>query len=227
MKILAIDSSSTSCSAAIVENDRLIGEIYLNNGLTHSQTLMTMIDNLLNNAKININDIDEIAVTIGPGSFTGLRIGIATVKGLAFCSDKKCIGISTLETIAYNARFSNGIICAAMDARCSQVYNALFRAENGVITRITEDRTIKIDDLHKELENYNNEMIYIVGDGVNVAYKEGMVKLDKNNLMQRASSVAFLAQCKDDNEKKDCFSILPSYLSLPQAERELRARTKP
>ena len=129
MKILAVDSSAIPASAAVWEDGRLLGEFYSNTRQTHSQTLLPMVENLLKCTQTALNEIDLFAVSAGPGSFTGVRIGVACVKGLAMPEDKPCAGVSTLEAIAWNLAHLRGTICAVMDARCQQVYNAVFEAD--------------------------------------------------------------------------------------------------
>ncbi len=225
MRILALDSSAVSASAAICTDSVITGEYFTNSGFTHSQTLMPMIDSLLKTTMIKLEDIDAFAVCKGPGSFTGLRIGIACVKGMATALDKPCIGVSTLECIAYGGINFKGIICCVMDARCNQVYNALFRSDGTRLERLCEDRAIALSELQKELEGFSED-IYLLGDGANITNR--FLNNDKyivpaaNNVYQRASS---LALCACDMYGKgiygDAASLMPVYLRLPQAEREL------
>ena len=218
MKFLSIDSSSRSASAAVVSDGKVLGEFFVNNKLTHSQTLMKMVENLLNVTDTKISDITAIVVTNGPGSFTGIRIGIAAVKGLALGADKLCIPISSLGAIAYNFLGEEGIIVANLDARQGQVYNAIFRASAGRIERLTEDRAISAEKLKEELLSYDN--IILCGDGAYVI-KEicPEYKLSSENKMyQRASSAAFAA-AKALETGIGAESLVPKYLRLPQAER--------
>ena len=164
MKILSVDTSATAASVALSEEGKLIGETFINTSLTHSQTLIPMVEQLLNNTKTEISDIDAIAVNAGPGSFTGVRIGVAAVKGLAFANNIPCVSVSTLESMAYNFLSTDCIVCAVMDARCSQVYNALFEIKNGVVTRLCDDRALSLDDLKNELLSVDGRII-IAGDG--------------------------------------------------------------
>ena len=136
MKILAIDTSAKAASACIAQEDKIIGEFFINTSLTHSQTLMPMIEQLSINAQVPLGEIEAIAVNAGPGSFTGVRIGVAAAKGLAFADNLPCVSVSTLESMAYNALGADCIVCAVMDARCSQVYNALFRVKDGKHQRL-------------------------------------------------------------------------------------------
>ena len=143
MKILAFESSAVSASVALIEDERLVAQSFQNCGLTHSRTLLPMVENLLANCGVSLADVDAIAVAHGPGSFTGVRIGVATVKGLALGADKPCLGVSTLEAMAWGARALGGDLCCVMDARAGQVYNALFTVEDGRVHRLCDDRAIK------------------------------------------------------------------------------------
>ena len=151
MKILALETSAKSVSTAVVENGAPLAYAYQCTGLTHSRTLMPMVDAMLKNAELTLDDMDAVAVAAGPGSFTGLRIGIAAVKGLAWAADKPCFGVSTLEAMAQNLAHMDGLLVCAMDARRNQVYNALFEAKSGVLTRLTPDRAIAVAELAEEL----------------------------------------------------------------------------
>lgn len=226
MKILALDSSAVAASAAIVEDGKILGENYINVGLTHSQTLLPMVQSLLKCSGLTINDIDLLSITNGPGSFTGVRIGVAAVKGLAFDGDKPCAPVSTLEAIAYNLLGSDCIACAVMDARCNQVYNAVFDCSEEGVTRLTEDAAIKIEQLPEMLSSYDKQVI-LVGDGANLCYealKEQLpnIKLAPAHIRyQRASSVAFAAE---KAKRVPASELLPLYLRMPQAERELQSK---
>lgn len=218
MKILAIESSAKAASVCMVEDGKILAEAFLNCGLTHSVTIMPAVEWLLNMAGLTMDDIDRIAITEGPGSFTGLRIGMAAVKGLAWSRDIPCVGVSTLEAAAKGVAHIDGTICAVMDARAGQVYNALFRAENGCLTRLCDDRAIKISELLEELPEKEN--ILVCGDGTEVFMKEageGFRAAPENIRYQRASSVAFLAMEHDAVSAK---TLSPEYIRLPQAERE-------
>ena len=227
MKVLAVDSSAKSASVAVAEDGKLISECFVNAALTHSRTLMPMVDNALSQADLKIDDIDAFCVNIGPGSFTGIRIGVAAVKGLAMKDNKPCAGVSTLESIAYNFIDEKCIICAAMDARCNQVYTALFSSDGSKITRLCEDKAVSIDDLRSEISNYN-EKIYLAGDGAELCFKGFSSELTnvslsgENRRYQRAYGSALAAL--NNNNFIDSALIAPAYLRLPQAERELRIR---
>ena len=232
MKILAIDSSAKPVSVAVSEDQNLLGEFFINNGLTHSQTLAPMVADILKVLKININEIDLFAVSLGPGSFTGLRIGIATIKGLAFANNTPCIGVSTLNSIAYNFWGENKTVCVVMDAKCDNVYTAIFEISESKITRITQDRLMSIEDLYSEVEKLEKEVI-LVGDGAVLCYNKNKKKLKvrlalENKQNQRASSVALAAYASYSNrDAVICPSELkPVYLRKSQAERNLIVDSK-
>lgn len=223
--ILGIDSSAISAGCALVENEKIIAEEFLNTRHTHSETLLPMVKTMLQSAGVRLSDVERIAVTAGPGSFTGLRIGISAVKGLCMGAEKPCVGVSTLEAIAYNFIGIDGIICACMDARCKQVYNALFRSENGVITRLCEDRAVTLEELSGELSGYNEKVI-LAGDGAEItdAFTEGKYSIAPPVLrFQRGSGVCFAAEKFPDIKPE---ALMPTYLRLPQAERERMAKVK-
>lgn len=224
MKILSVDSSSVSASVSITENGITLAESFINNGLTHSQTLMPMVEKTLKDSGVSIKDIDLFAITNGPGSFTGVRIGIASVKGMADALNKKCVAVSTLEAIAEPLKDKDCIACAVMDARCNQVYTAIF--ENG--KRLCEDKAVLIDELGVELKNYNKKVVFI-GDGSVLCYEKlkdivtDISVADENIRYIHASSIGRLAEDKIENgeEPTDSAKLVPYYLRLPQAEREL------
>ena len=218
MKILAVESSAKAASVCIAEDGKILAEAFLNCGLTHSVTIMPSVEWLLHTTGLTIADIDRIAITEGPGSFTGLRIGMAAVKGLAWSRDIPCVGISTLEAAAKGAADTDGKICAVMDARAGQVYTALFKAENGKLSRLSPDRAMKISELLSELGEEEN--ILVCGDGTEVFMKEAGASFkaaSENIRYQRASSVAILAAERDTVSAKE---LSPEYIRLPQAERE-------
>lgn len=231
MKILSMDCSATAGSVAVVEDEKLISSFYINTKLTHSQTLMVMTENLLSASQVSLEEIDLFAISRGPGSFTGIRIGIAAIKGMAMALKKPCIGISTLEAMAYNASVCEGIVCCVMDARCNQVYNAFFEVANGEIVRITQDNALTIEEVICRIKEYKKD-IYIVGDGTkvlcsaiaemtdNIAVKNMPAPLD----MQNAVGVARAAMQKGAKEHIVASELVPEYLRLPQAERELKKR---
>lgn len=167
MKILAFESSAVSASVALTGDEKLIAQSFQNCGLTHSRTLLPMAESLLQNCGVALDEMDAFAVAHGPGSFTGVRIGVATVKGLALGADKPCIGVSTLEAMAWGARALGGRLCCVMDARAGQVYNALFSVENGAPCRLCDDRALKLVDLGEEI---GETPYFLVGDGADLCY---------------------------------------------------------
>ncbi|MBQ8000524.1 MAG: tRNA (adenosine(37)-N6)-threonylcarbamoyltransferase complex dimerization subunit type 1 TsaB [Ruminococcus sp.] len=229
MLILSIDSSATAASVALFEDAKLVGEFFVNTDFTHSRTLVPMIDNLLSVTGKTVSDIELIAVSNGPGSFTGVRIGVSVAKGIAFPDDLPCVAVSTLESMAYNLVLTDCIVCAVMDARRNQVYNAMFSIEYGEVHRLCDDRAISLEELKKEIaEQYEGKRVILVGDGSTVAMRELMdlqrsVEMAPEALrFQRASSVALAAQAHIKAGEKPVTSaqLLPSYLRLSQAERE-------
>lgn len=230
MKILAVDSTAVAASAAVLEDGRIIGEFFMNTRRTHSQTLMPMVGGVLECTDTNIDDIDLFAVSAGPGSFTGVRIGVSCVKGMAMAQRKPCAGVSTLEAMAWNLAHLEGTVCAVMDARCNQVYNAMFSVKDGAVARLTEDRALSIEDLSKECEKYGKPL-FLVGDGANLCYNTngfqslGAVLPPDILLHQRASGVAVLAMKQyREGVTVTPAALAPFYLRLPQAERELKKR---
>ncbi len=225
MKILAIDTSAVCASVAVTENGKVLSESSVNTGLTHSRTLLPMIDSTLKNAEIQLSEIDLFACSVGPGSFTGVRIGVAAVKGLCDGTDKKAMPVSTLEALAYNLSDRDCIAVPVMDARCQQVYCAVFLNDGGTVTRLTEDSALKIDDLGERLKDYDGEIIF-VGDGAEICHRAlGYKKAGAAAVYQKGSSVAFAAEKAYSEEKLlTGAELMPAYLRLPQAERELKAR---
>lgn len=221
--ILGIDASAISAGCALAEGGKIIAESFLNTKHTHSETLLPMISSMLKSAGVKLSDVEKIAVSAGPGSFTGLRIGISTAKGLADAAGKPCVSASTLEAIAYNFIGVDGVICACMDARCKQVYNALFKSENGVITRLCDDRAISAADLSEELSRLDGKVI-LAGDGAELmhGFSEEKYTLAPPLLrFQRGSGVCFAAMNAPDIAPA---ALMPTYLRLPQAERERLAK---
>ena len=224
MKILALDSTAVVGTVALCEDQKLIAQYTLNTGNTHSQTLLPMIESALHSAEWEIDDLDLFAVSNGPGSFTGVRIGVATVKGLAFGKEIPCAGVSTLEALAYNLRYYNGILCPVMNARRAQVYNALFSCENGVLTRLCPDRAIAIADLDAELAAMQ-QPVYLVGDGYDIT-AEGFAQTQVTPVPEelRVQSGYSVAMCGlaayPRGEATDDTSLAVIYLRPSQAERE-------
>lgn len=232
MKILALETSAKSVSTAVVENGAPLAYAYQCTGLTHSRTLMPMVDAMLKNAELTLGDMDAVAVAAGPGSFTGLRIGIAAVKGLAWAADKPCFGVSTLEAMAQNLAHMDGLLVCAMDARRNQVYNALFRARGGALERLTPDRAIGIEELAKELADISAETgKIVVGDGAQLCYTgllERGVSCTLAPAALRMQNAVGVALCAEEmvrrGETTSARDLVPVYLRLSQAERERLAK---
>ena len=228
MLILAFESTAKAASCALLRDGKLVSQYTQCSGLTHSRTLLPMGEDMLKNAELKLADVDLLAVAHGPGSFTGVRIGVSMVKGLAWASDKPCVGVSTLEAMAWHGLAAGGLVCPVMDARRSQVYNALFRIVDGSPRRLTEDRPIALEKLAEELRAYN-ERVFLVGDGAELSFRALTEKglpcsLAPENLrMQSAWGVAMAAMDKTPGTADD---LLPVYLRLSQAERERQERLK-
>ena len=226
MLILAFETSAKAASVALLEDGKLLGESYQNTGLTHSQTLMVMAEDLLKQCGKTPADVTHVAVAAGPGSFTGVRIGVAAAKGFAWGRQLPLCGVSTLEAMALTLGVWEGTVCSVMDARRSQVYNALFRAEGGTLTRLREDRAISLEELGRELREIPGT-IYLVGDGSDLTHrtlKDTVPNLaipPEHRRHQRASGVALAAVKQiEGGEACDAASLTPNYLRLSQAERE-------
>ena len=226
MLTLAFETSAKAGSVALTEDGKLLGESYQNTGLTHSQTLMAMAEDLLKQCGKTMADVTAVAVAEGPGSFTGVRIGVAAAKGLAWGGQLPCYGVSTLEAMAVSLGAYEGHVCACMDARRSQVYNALFLADGGKLTRLSEDRAIALAELKTELEHIDGP-IFLVGDGAVLTHKTlsgeipNLILPPEHRLHQRAVGVALLAEQKQSaGEPGDGNALSPNYLRLSQAERE-------
>lgn len=233
MKILAVETSAKSVSCVVVENGAPLASSYQCTGLTHSRTLLPMIDATLKNADLTLSDIGAIAIAAGPGSFTGLRIGIAAVKGLAWGAEKPCIGVSTLEAMAENVSHLDGLIVCAMDARRAQVYNAVFEANGGTLKRQSEDRAISLEDLACEL-SHETRPITVLGDGGALAYRylteHGVpCKLAPAALLyQNAVGVGLAAErAFARGEEVSAQALSPVYLRPAQAERLRSAAQNP
>lgn len=225
MKILALDSTAGTASVALCDGHRLLSLWLLNNGLTHSERLLPMVESTLEASGVNVCDIDLFAVSAGPGSFTGVRIGVATVKGLAYGRGKPCIGVSTLHALAYNLISSDGIVCPVMNARRGQVYNALFDCRNGKLIRLTDDRAISLTDLDAQLGTITDRKIYLCGDGYDIAKQTltspALCDTPDLQIWQNACSVAQTAlDLYERGLRTSDAELAPIYLRLPQAERE-------
>ena len=229
MLICSVDSSATPASVCLLEDDKIIAEYYLNTGFTHSQKLMAMLESVLKISGKSADDIDLYAVNSGPGSFTGVRIGVSAVKGMAYAQNKLCVEVSTLASMAYNFLGNHAIICACMDARRRQVYHGLFRVDGDKIERLCEDKAIAVEELLGSLPK--DEEIILVGDGAELVYQSAedpAIKLAPPNLRyQRASSVALAAvETYNRGEVVSPAALMPRYLRLSQAERERNAKIK-
>jgi tRNA threonylcarbamoyladenosine biosynthesis protein TsaB len=227
MKILAVDTSSMVASVAIVDNAKLIGEYTINHKKTHSQKLMPMIEELMNSLELAPTDIDVYAASNGPGSFTGLRIGITSIKAIAFATQKKVVGVPTLDALAYNINANNSLICPIMDARNNQVYTAIYKGENNNLVKVTEYLGVTIGELVEIIKEKNQKVIFN-GDGVELHHEYLLDNLgemcsfpQQNLMLQRASSVAYVAQKLIlEGFSENCFDMVPFYLRKSQAERE-------
>lgn len=236
MRILALECSASPASCCVYKDGVLSGEFFLNIKTTHSQVLLPMVESLLKTLSLTPKDIDIFAISFGPGSFTGLRIGISSVKGMAFGGEKNCLGVSTLLSMAYNFLDTDCIVCATMDARCKQVYNALFSVENGVVKRITEDRALMCSELYDEicsirqLKNYSKSPIIVCGDGADMFFEfvkdiNGVRLASDTRKFQHSSGVALCAaETLKTEEPISADELNALYLRLPQAERELKKK---
>ncbi len=232
MLILTFETSAKAASAALLEDGRLLGESYQNTGLTHSQTLLVMAENLLAQCGKTVAEVTAVAVAAGPGSFTGVRIGVAAAKGFAWGRELPCYGVSTLEAMALSLGAWQGYVCPCMDARRSQVYNALFSVSQGTPERLREDRAIALTELAEELKALDGP-IFLVGDGSTLAYRTlsgeipNLVLPPEHRMHQRADGVALLAAQKiAAGEPGDANALTPNYLRLSQAERERMEKLK-
>ena len=226
MLLLALETSAKSCSAALHDGKGLLAESYQNSGLTHSQTLMVMAEDLLKVCGKSAADVTHLAVAAGPGSFTGVRIGVSAAKGFAWGAELPVYGVSTLEARALGLGVMDGHICCCMDARRKQVYNAIFLAENGHLTRVCEDRAISLEELQEELLSIDGP-VYLVGDGAELTMRTlgaeipALILPPEHRRHQRASGVALAAiGAMERGESADGAALQPNYLRLSQAERE-------
>ena len=233
MKILGVESSATAASCAVLEDGKIIAQSFSNTGLTHSQTLMPMIESTLKNASTSLRDINFIAVSNGPGSFTGVRIGVSAVKGIAQPADIPCVEISTLEAIAKPLENTGCYAVSVMDARCNQVYTAQFDCTNGFV-RKSDDEAITIDELSEKLKLINKPIV-LIGDGTQVAFNkmkdifDNIYTASPSIRYQSAASVCLIAFEKIEKGEEigvKAHNVLPNYLRLSQAERELKNKNK-
>ena len=233
MKILALESTAVAGSAALVEDEKVLGEFYCNTALTHSQTLMPMVEQLLACTRTALEDVDLFAVTAGPGSFTGVRIGVSSVKGMAMALEKPCCAVSTLEAMACGASMVEGLVCALMDARCGQVYTALFRVSGGKVERLTQDSAVSAAEAAAACAAWPGEKLYLAGDGAALCAPLpefralDAVLLPEPVRYQRASGAARAALAMAGRgEVLSADRLAPIYLRVPQAERELKKRLR-
>ena len=227
MLMLALESSAKAASAALFEEDKMLGLSVANSGLTHSRTLLPMAESLVKNLDRRIQDIDVVAVAHGPGSFTGLRIGMAEAKGLCWALDIPVIGVSTLEAMACGGPQMEGVmLCCVMDARRSQVYNALFTVLDGRPVRMTDDRAISLGDLETELQSSKKPWV-LLGDGAELCYnslKESGLSLTLAPEPLRIQNARGVGMAALGKEPRPIAELLPVYLRLSQAERERQAK---
>ncbi len=223
MTILAVDTSSKACSCALLRDGALLGESYCNNGLTHSATLMVLVQNTLDAAGLPFEAVDRLAVSVGPGSYTGLRIGLSAVKGMAAPFDTPCVGVSTLLSLAYNLLPFQGVVCAALDARVGQVFAALFAIENGQVTRLTDDAAMTLEALGDVLP----DGAMLCGDGAQLVCghfpDKGLRLAPAAVQYQRASSVA-QAALSENYPAVSATRLNAEYHRKSQAEREREAK---
>lgn len=233
MKILSMECSATPASVAVIEDGKILASSFVNVRLTHSQTLMPMVENVLSSAKLDINCIDGLAISNGPGSFTGVRIGISAIKGIAAPKNLPCVAVSTLRAMAENYVGTDCFVCAVMDARCNQVYNAIFEIKNNEVIRLCNDRALMCDELANELKNnYQNidKKIIITGDGTDIFFPfvEDIKNVRKSSQVlgfQNAVGVGLVAiKSFKNGDALSADALLPFYLRLPQAERELKLK---
>ena len=226
MITLAFDSTAKAASVAVCDGEKLLALYNIDNGLTQSELLLPMAENMLKSLNLSFSDVELLACAVGPGSFTGVRIGVALVKGIAFGRGIPCVEVSTLDELAENLRGLRGIIVPCMDARRQQVYTATYRGHDGELEKLTEDRAMAISELAEELKAYD-EPIYLSGDGYAVA-KRGLeaagIKVEATPellIAENAYSVARIAVRKyEKGEYTTDLEIAPTYLRMPQAERE-------
>lgn len=229
MKLLAIETSAKAASCAVLEDGVPLASAWQATGLTHSRTLLPMVEDMLKNSELSMPDMDAVAVAAGPGSFTGLRIGVSAAKGLAWAAEKSCLPVSTLEAMAWPLAFWTGIVVCAMDARRQQIYNAVFRAGGGSLERLREDRAVSLEDAARDLAGLEGPML-IVGDGAPLCRRRfaelGLsCELAPGHLRwQSALGVGLAAWRGWPQNAVSPQELSPVYLRLSQAERERLAR---
>lgn len=225
MIILALDTSAQAASAAVVKDGVLTGEITIRNGKTHSQKVIPMIDSLLNMLDYKPEDLDLLSVANGPGSFTGLRIGVVTIKAMAYALNIPVVEVSTLMALAYTVNEAEGLVCPIMDARNRQVYTGLYKIQGEAVSVVHEDAGMAIEELTDILRNYDMP-VHFVGDAVplyeDYIRKQGInARFAPDNIFtHRAATVAYLAWLMQKEGKvTDAFHVIPNYLRKSQAER--------
>lgn len=229
MKLLALESTAKAASCAVLSDGELVASAWQATGLTHSRTLLPMVEDMLRNSELTVQDMDAAAVAAGPGSFTGLRIGVSAVKGLAWAAEMPCIPVSTLEAMAWPLAHLEGNVVCAMDARRQQIYNAVFLAEGGSLTRLRADRAVSLEEAAADLEELDGPMV-IVGDGAKLCFdfltSRGVpCDLAPGHLrLQSAVGVAMAAWRRWPEGCVSAQELTPTYLRLSQAERERLAR---
>jgi tRNA threonylcarbamoyladenosine biosynthesis protein TsaB len=230
--ILGLDSSAVASSCAVVdtapETERIIASAAVNVKITHSQTLLPLVENMFKTAGMSLSDADAFAVTAGPGSFTGLRIAVSAVKGMAFALNKPVCGVSTLLSLAYNLLGQEVTACPVMDARRGEVYNALFDISGGKVTRLTPDRAISLEDLKKELQerDFTDKKIMLLGDGAHLAHDffGGKYKIAPEIIRWQSAASTCFASLDNTHSFLSAEKIMPIYIRKPQAERELASK---
>lgn len=225
MRILSFESSAVSASVCLTDDEKVIAQSFQNCGLTHSRTLLPMAESMLAGCGHTLSDVDAFAIAAGPGSFTGLRIGVATVKGMAFATNKPCIGVSTLEAMAEGLLGINGNICCVMDARAGQVYQAFFTRNGEKLSRLCDDRAIKLDELAEEIGESSQ---ILVGDGANLCYTKLISKCPNLQLapehlrypsaygVARTALPALLSGKGVCAQNLDAFYLRPPYIAQPK-----------
>ena len=229
MLTLGIDTSAVTASAALVSDGEVVSECSVTGALTHSEHLVPMINDVLAFAGKRIGDVSLFAVNAGPGSFTGLRIGVSTVKGLAFAGGVPCAAVSTLEALAMRLAPYSSVLCPVMDARRNEFYNALFTVRDGALVRLTPDRAISADELKSELAPF--ERVIVNGDGADKLLSliglPGVFRADAALIRQNAVQTALIGErMKKENLTVSCEKLSPVYLRIPQAERVYNEKTK-
>lgn len=226
MKILSFDSATESATCALIEDEKLLGEITFNYKKQHSVLIMTMIDTLLNNSNTDITEIDGFVISKGPGSFTGLRIGMATFKGICNGLNKPLIGISSLDALAYNLAYTKGIICPILDALRGNVYTAIYKFDKDKLIKLEDYCTIAVEDLISKLKQYNCKVTFI-GDGIYKYKKVIKENLSLSNFapthlnVVKSSSLGELGyNLLKEGSSENIYTLAPLYLRKPQAERE-------